>query len=79
MAKFTLAGHELDTDNLTEEAKGQLKALQVTEAKIADLQAELSIMQTARNAYARALLESAGASVATKSEGDFQGSEGIII
>ncbi|MBF6056878.1 MULTISPECIES: DUF6447 family protein [Thiomicrorhabdus] len=77
MAKFTLAGHELDTDTLSEEAKGQLKALQVTEAKIADLQAELSIMQTARNAYARALLESAGTSV--KSEGDFQGSEGIII
>lgn len=57
MATITIDGKEYNTDNLSEEAKAQLTSLQVTDRKIADLNTELAIAQTARNAYARALAE----------------------
>ena len=57
MAKFTLGGKEFDTEDLTEEAKGHYQAIQVCEAKILDYNAQVSILQTARNAYGEKLLE----------------------
>lgn len=57
MAKFTLGGKEFDTDNMSEEAKGHYQAIQVCEAKIMDYNAQISILQTARNAYGEKLLE----------------------
>ncbi|MBN2646480.1 MAG: hypothetical protein JXR44_01690 [Thiotrichales bacterium] len=57
MAKFTLGGKEFDTNDLTDDAKAHYQAIQVCEAKILDLNAQVAIMQTARNAYGEKLLE----------------------
>jgi len=46
---------EYKIDDLTDAAKGQLQGLQVAESKIKELNAELALIQTARNAYAQAL------------------------
>ena len=53
----TIDGKEYDVDTLSDDAKGQLISLQVTDQKIAQLQQELAIFQTARAAYGRALTE----------------------
>lgn len=42
-------------DDISENAKAQLTSLQATEQRIAQLQADIAIAQTARNAYAAAL------------------------
>jgi hypothetical protein len=57
MANVTIDGKQYDSEKLSEEARGQLVSLQITDRKISDLQTELAIAQTARNAYARALGE----------------------
>lgn len=57
MAKFKLGDKEFDTENMTEEAKGHYQAIQVCEAKILDCNAQVSIYQTARNAYGEKLLK----------------------
>ena len=41
---------------LSENAKAQLISMQITDQKIANLQSELAMLQTARMAYARELL-----------------------
>jgi len=46
---------EYKVDDLSDSAKGQLQGLQVAESKIKGLNAELALIQTARNAYAQAL------------------------
>lgn len=56
MATITIDGKEYDADALSAEAKAQIISLQVTDQKIADLQAEMAIYQTARLAYSRELL-----------------------
>lgn len=56
MATIKIDRKEFDTDSLSAEAKAQLVSLQVTDAEIQRLQIQLSIAQTARNAYANALL-----------------------
>lgn len=56
MAIITIDGKEYDADALSTEAKNQLISLQVTDQKIADLQTQMAIYQTARAAYARELL-----------------------
>lgn len=53
--KITVDGKEYLIDSLSDEAKAQLGSLNVTDQKIVDLQQEIAIMQTARNAYAQAL------------------------
>jgi len=55
MANITIDNQEYDLDKLSAEAKAQLLSLQVTDQKIAQLQQDLAIAQTARNAYAQAL------------------------
>ncbi len=55
MPQITIDGKEYDTDTLTDEAKAQLISLQVCDRKIADLNAEAAILQTARNSYAASL------------------------
>jgi len=57
MPKVTIDGKEYDTDDFSDEAKAQLQSLQVVDRKIADLNADIAIMQTARNAYAKVLRE----------------------
>jgi hypothetical protein len=53
--KITVDGKEYLIDSLSDDAKAQLGALNLVDRKIADLQQEVAIMQTARNAYAQAL------------------------
>jgi outer membrane protein TolC len=51
---------EYELDLLTEEAKAQLLSVQHTDQKIAELQRDLAIAQTARASYANALRELLG-------------------
>ena len=44
-----------DTDKLSDEAKAQLASLQFCDQELARLQAQASVYQTARMAYAKAL------------------------
>ena len=55
MAKLTIDGREYATEELSEAAKAQVTNIQLVDQKLAQLQQELAIMQTARNAYAQAL------------------------
>ena len=55
MANITIDGKEYDVDKLSDEVKGQLGALQFSDAEIQRLQAQLAMMQTSRGAYANAL------------------------
>jgi len=48
---------EYKFSELSEDARAQLLSLQATDAKIAELQRDMAIAQTARMAYARALNE----------------------
>lgn len=57
MAKATIDGTEYDTDTMSDEAKAQLQNIMVCDRKIADMQNEAAIIQTARNTYARSLSE----------------------
>ena len=57
MAKITIDEKEYDTEDFSDEAKAQLQSLQVVNTKIADLNADMAIIQTARNTYAKALGE----------------------
>jgi hypothetical protein len=47
---------DYDTDSLSAEAKAQLEMLLATEGEIRRLQSQLAIAQTAKNAYAQALV-----------------------
>jgi hypothetical protein len=55
MEKLTIDGKEYLLDSLSDDAKAQLGALNLVDRKLADLQQDMAILQTARNAYARAL------------------------
>lgn len=55
MAKVTIDGKEYDTDKLSEEARNNLLNIQFCEQRIAELQRQTAMAQTARNAYAQAL------------------------
>lgn len=55
MAKITIDGIEYDPEAFSDEAKAQLISLQVVDRKLADLNTEVAIVQTARAAYAKAL------------------------
>ena len=53
--KITVDGKDYLIDSLSDDAKAQLGALNMTDRKLAELQQEVAIVQTARNAYAQAL------------------------
>ena len=55
MSTINIDGQEYDLDSLSAEAKSQLQMIQLTDAEIARLNAQLAIAQTARRAYAMAL------------------------
>lgn len=57
MAKIKIDGKQYESDKLSKEAKANLVSLRITDEKILDLQKDLAIAQTARNAYARTLAE----------------------
>ena len=53
--KVTIDEKDYLLADMSDDAKAQLGSLNVTDQKIATLQQEIGIMQTARNAYANAL------------------------
>ena len=55
MAKVTIDGVDYDTDTMSQESRQQLEMLVMTEQKIRQMQAEVAMLQTARQAYASAL------------------------
>jgi len=55
MSTVTIDDIAYDEDDLSNEAKEQLGSMQVCDQRIAALQTDLGITQTARNAYANAL------------------------
>ena len=52
---WTINDKEYDLDDLSETAKSQIVNIQVVDGEIARLKQQLAIMQTARNAYGKAL------------------------
>ena len=55
MSTITIDGVAYATDSLSKEAKAELAGMQACDQKIATMQTEFAIAQTARNAYANAL------------------------
>lgn len=55
MQKITIDELDYELDDLSPEAKAQLESMLAADTKIAELQRDLAIVQTARNAYAIAL------------------------
>ena len=55
MSIVTINGTEYNTEALSSEAKNELMSMQICDQKIAALQTDIAIAQTARNAYANAL------------------------
>jgi hypothetical protein len=53
--KVTIDNKDYLIEDLSDDAKNQLSSINVVDQKITSLQQEVAIMQTARNAYARAL------------------------
>lgn len=56
MSTITIDNKEYKLEELSDDAKAQIGSIQVVDQKISDLNAELAIMQTARNAYAQAVI-----------------------
>ena len=55
MSTITIDGTEYAEEALSNEAKAELVSMQVCDQRVATLQIDLRIAQTARNAYASAL------------------------
>lgn len=55
MAKVTIDGKEYDSDTLSEDARNNILNIQYCEKRMKELQRDLAVAQTARNAYAEAL------------------------
>jgi len=65
MPTIKINNQPYDTDTLPDTAKQQLQMLALTDAEIQRLQTQLAIAQTARNAYARSLVEAVKPAVPT--------------
>jgi len=57
MPIITIDNKPYDTDKLSDQAKAELQMIQLTDQELARLKSQTAIVQTARNAYARALAE----------------------
>jgi hypothetical protein len=55
MITQNIDGRDYETEQLSDAAKAQLANIKLVDQKIAQLKQELAIVQTARNAYGRAL------------------------
>ena len=55
MPKITVEGIEYNSEDLSENGKAQLASLQFLEVQMNKLQSEISVYQTARQAYLAAL------------------------
>lgn len=68
MTTVTIDEFEYDLDSLSDDAKAQMMSLQAVDRRIALLQEEMAILQTARIAYGNALKELLPAGSANGSE-----------
>jgi hypothetical protein len=68
VATIKIDDKEYDSDELSEEAKGQLVSLQFVQAELQRINAQAAAFQTARLAYGRALKEALG----EESDEDFE-------
>ena len=66
MASITIDGTDYDLDQLNDNARAQLQSIQTVDQKLAELQAQAAIFQTARGAYAAALKAELSATQAGK-------------
>ena len=73
MAKISIDGKEYDTDQLSDELKGNLFAMQFCDAELQRLKATAAALQTARMAYARAVSEGLNSSVQPVPLANFDG------
>ena len=55
MPSIPIDGQEYDLESLSDVSRAHLSSIQLTDQKISQLQSDLAIAQTARNAYATAL------------------------
>jgi len=55
MPQITIDNRSYDLDTLSPDARAQLQSLQFVDAELARLQAQASVLQTARVAYSKAL------------------------
>jgi len=55
--KVTIDGKEYELDSLNEAARNQLANLRVADQRLAQLRAELAMVQTARDTYAKVLAD----------------------
>ena len=56
MPTISINNQQYDLESLPQEARAQLQMLRIADGEIATLRARLAIAQTARNAYAQALV-----------------------
>lgn len=56
MATLTVDGKQYDVDALSDEAKALMQSVSFTDNKIAQLESELAMVRTARNAYFQQLV-----------------------
>ena len=57
MPTITIDGKDFELDDLSKDAKAQIDSIVLCDRKLAELQSEVAIVQTARNAYVAALQE----------------------
>jgi hypothetical protein len=60
MAMIKIDGKDYDTDKLSEQARAQLVNLSFVDNEASRLQAQMAVLQTARQVYVRALKEALG-------------------
>ena len=68
MAKITIDGTEYDYDDLSDEVKAQLASIRFVDSEIQRIQLKLAALQTARNAYGRAVQDVLGKNSAGEEE-----------
>ena len=55
MPKITIDGKDYDVEEISDNVKAQLTSLQFVDNEIKRLSAQIAVLQTARNAYGRAV------------------------
>jgi hypothetical protein len=60
MAIIKIDGKDYDTDKLNDQSKAQLINLRFVDTELGRLQAQMAVLQTARQVYVRALKEALG-------------------
>ena len=55
MSKITIDGKDYDVEEISDNVKAQLTSLQFVDNEIKRLSAQIAVLQTARNAYGRAV------------------------